>query len=363
MTHGLVDPPRRERLEPSRFRWLRAIHRLSLTAIAALTLAHTHAARADEIRLRAGDVLIGTIIERSADALTLQHSLLGVVRIPIAEIAPTIITSSSTAAPIPTPSTTPSTAPSQQADPITTTTTTTAAITPAAPSTDDRSFWSNWRGSVDLGVNGSEGNSENFAARGTLAAKRVTPTLETIALFRYIYVTDNGIKSKSRGDLNLRNDWLWTSSPWGFFAEGKLEYDEFQPWALRSSLFLGPSYTFWSTETTTLRGRAGLGVTREFGSQRNQFLPEALFGLDAAHRLSDRSRLFGSTEVLPNLADFPEHRTETRLGYELLVDPQTHLNVKFGVTSRYNSDPGETDDGRAIKSNDVEYFITVGWDF
>jgi hypothetical protein len=176
-------------------------------------------------------------------------------------------------------------------------------------------------------------------------------------------VTDDGIKSKSRGEVNLRNDWLLNPSPWGFFALGKVEYDEFQPWDLRGSAFVGPSYTFIQSTRTTLRGRTGLGITREFGSERNEVSPEALFGLELNHKLSDRSRLFGSTEILPSLADFPEHRINSQAGYELLVDPQMRLNIKFGVASRYNSDPGERDNGVRFKSNDIEYFITAGWDF
>ncbi|MDX2119408.1 MAG: DUF481 domain-containing protein [Planctomycetota bacterium] len=340
--------------------------------VALVLLAGVARVHADQVRLRGGDVLVGQVVERNDKAIILKHRVLGLLTLPHEQIASITIDTASPSTPaeptapaaaIATPAPTPTppdgaAAPSADAAAAQTT-----ARTPAAPAAPELHFWQGWKGSVDLGVHGSDGNSETFSARGVLGARRMTTTLETKASLQYIYVTDNGIKSKSRGELDVRNDWLLTSSRWGFFAEGKGEYDEFQPWDLRTSLFLGPSYSFIRSETTSLRGRAGLGVTREFGSERNQVLPEALFGIELTHKLSERSKLYANSEILPNLADFPEHRIESNAGYELLVDPQTHMNIKFGITHRYNTDPGQRDDGTRSKANDLEYFVTLGWDF
>jgi hypothetical protein len=343
-------------------------------AVAGLTaLMPCNRAAGDEVRLKSGDVLKGKIAEQSETTVVLVHPLLGRLSLPRTQIE--MVTLSAPDAPA-SEAAAPVIVPAPQANPTAAVTTapptappTTPPPNPDAPATlpiaelPPKPFWEGWRGSVDAGINGSDGNSETFSARTTLGAKRVTTSLETSATLQYIYVTDDGIKSKSRGEVNLRNDWLLNPSPWGFFALGKVEYDEFQPWDLRGSAFVGPSYTFIQSTRTTLRGRTGLGITREFGSERNEVSPEALFGLELNHKLSDRSRLFGSTEILPSLADFPEHRINSQAGYELLVDPQMRLNIKFGVASRYNSDPGERDNGVRFKSNDIEYFITAGWDF
>lgn len=345
---------------------------MTAIAVAGLTvLMPCNRAAGDEVRLKSGDVLKGKIAEQTETTVVLVHPLLGRLSLPRTQIelvtlsapdaqATEAAAALSVAAPVasPTPA---ATAPAPAPAPVPTPA---ADVPPLPPIADPpKPFWEGWKGSIDAGINGSDGNSETFSARTTLGAKRVTTSLETSATLQYIYVTDNGIKSKSRGELNLRNDWLLNPSPWGFFALGKLEYDEFQPWDLRGSMFVGPSYTFIQSPRTTLRGRTGLGLTREFGSDRNELSPEALFGLELNHKLSDRSRLFGSVEILPSLADFPEHRINSQAGYELLVDPQTRLNIKFGVASRYNSDPGEGDDGVRPKSNDIEYFITAGWEF
>lgn len=326
-------------------------------------------AAGDEVHLKSGDVLKGKVQEQNDSTVVLVHPLLGRLSLPrtaieLVTFSPPDQTASQGEAAASVPPAATASAPAVPPAPASP-----AAPAPAtgtqAPITEPppKPFWEGWKGWVDAGINGSDGNSETFAARTTLGAKRVTTSLETSATLQYIYVTDNGVKSKSRGELNLRNDWLLNPSPWGFFALGKAEYDEFQPWDLRTSLFVGPSYTFIQSPRTTFRGRTGLGISREFGSERNEVSPEALFGLELNHKISDRSRLFGSVEILPSLADFPEHRINSQAGYELLVDPQTRLNIKFGVASRYNSDPGESSDGVRPKSNDIEYFITAGWEF
>ncbi len=373
-----------------------AKNRIARTAFSLAAFAASlsvHAAAADEVRLHTGDVLHGHIAEQDDAHIVLIHPLLGRLSLPRTQIESIVISSPDPAATPPAatpPAATPPAATPPAANPAPAQSPATPAVPgaapsvavpapspqtiPATPATADaqppaaippapnKPFWEGWKGTIDVGINGADGNTETFSGRAALGAKRITEKLETAATFQYIYVTDNGAKSQSRGELNLRNDWLLHPSPWGFFALGKLEYDEFQPWTLRGSAFVGPSYTFIQSDKTTLRGRTGLGLTREFGNDRNELSPEALFGLELDHKLSSRSRVYASTEILPSLADFPEHRINSQAGYELLVDPETHLNLKFGVAHRYNSDPGE-DNGVRPKSNDIEYFITVGWTF
>src|SRR5262249_26288642 len=79
------------------------------------------------------------------------------------------------------------------------------------------SFWNGWKRNVDLGLNGASGNSENLSVRGLVGAERKSETLETKANIQYVYATDDGDKSKSRGEANLFNNWLFSKdSRWGW---------------------------------------------------------------------------------------------------------------------------------------------------
>jgi hypothetical protein len=107
-----------------------------------------------------------------------------------------------------------------------------------------------------------------------------------------------------------------------------------------------------------VRGRMGVGVTRELGGGSNEFMPEALAGLDVEHAFNDRHSVFGSVEYIPSLSEFPSYRLNSKAGYKMVIDPATKMNLQVGVADRYDSDPGN-----GAERNDIEYFLTLGWEF
>ena len=74
--------------------------------------------------------------------------------------------------------------------------------------------------------------------------------------------------------------------------------------------------------------------------------------------LNVRTNLFASADFLPSLRDFSQHCFVAKGGLKFVIDPKSGTNLKLGAEDRDNSEPGT---GR--KKNDVEYFLTVGWDF
>lgn len=231
-----------------------------------------------------------------------------------------------------------------------------AAAVPAKPADPD-SFFKGWKGNVEGGLNGSEGNSENLSFRAGVGATRETSKMKTTAALTYTYATSDGEKTKSRGVLDLRNDWNM-GERWIFFATGKAEYDEFQDWDWRLSAFAGPGYYFVKSERTKLLGRVGLGLTREIGGSRDEFIPEGLLGLDVEHKLTERQKLFASVEWLPDLSELWEYRLNAKGGWEILVDPEVNMTLKLGIEDRYNHNPGPD-----REKNDVEYFMLLAWNF
>jgi len=228
---------------------------------------------------------------------------------------------------------------------------------PPAKPADPDSFFKGWKGTVEGGLNGSSGNSDNLSFRFGVGATRETSTMKTAAAASYTYASSDGEKTKSRGVFDLRNDWI-VKDPWMFFATGKAEYDEFQDWDWRLSAFAGPGYYAIKNDRTKLLGRVGLGLTREIGGERNEIIPEGLIGVDFEHKLTERQKLFASVEWLPDLSNLWEYRVNAKAGWEILVDPEVNMTLKLGFEDRYNHNPGPD-----RKKNDTEYFALLAWTF
>lgn len=226
------------------------------------------------------------------------------------------------------------------------------------PSNAEFSFFSGWKGSVEFGLTGSTGNSENLNVRAGISGTRKARETDTAAALTYLYANDEGTKTKNRGELNLRNDWNLGESRWSLFSQGRVEYDEFQDWRWRLSAYGGAGYSFLRDEKTTLKGRLGAGVSKEFLSSRNELVPEGLVGLDFAHQLTERQRIFYSGEYLPSLSEFPQYRVSQKAGWEILVDPEVTMTLKLGVEHRYQSTPGD-----GFKHSDLDYYALLAWAF
>lgn len=222
---------------------------------------------------------------------------------------------------------------------------------------DEKSFWLGWTRSVDLGINGSSGNSDTFNGRISLNLARKTSRMETTVGALYLYQRNNDGVSKDRGEANFRNDWLLTNSRWRVWAQGKGEYDADADWTTRISGAAGLGYEFIQDEKTTLIGRIGLGGSREFGGQRNEFVPEGVLGADFTHKINDRNSIFANVDYFPDLSDVGEFRTVSKAGWQTLVDPDIKLNLKVGIEHRYESDPGNAE------ASEIDYFVTMGWTF
>lgn len=296
------------------------------------------------LTLENDDVVKGRVLSTTADSVVLEHPVFGQVTIALPRIKAAAVTTTV-----------------EEAKQVAAEAAKAVAPPPPPPPVPEEaklSFWQGWKGNVALGLNGSDGNSETLNGRAGLGLKRTTDLMESLFTANYNYTTDDGEKSQSRGELFYRNDWFFKDSPWGFYAQGRAEYDEFQDWDWRLSAFVGPSYTVIKNDRTTFRLRAGAGITRELGGDRNDIIPEALFGFDFAHKLTDHQNIFVNYEYLPSLKNFSDYRMVTKAGYEIVVDPTNNISLKLGIEDRYDSEPGPD-----RKKNDIDYFALLAWNF
>jgi len=223
---------------------------------------------------------------------------------------------------------------------------------------EPKSWADGWKGTVELGVNGSSGNTENFNLRAGLSGTRVTEKYDTTASLVYAYATNDGTATESRFAFDLRNDWKFTDSPWRVFALGSAEFDDFQDWDWRLAAAAGVGYAFVDNEKTTLVGRLGGGLSKKIGGSDNAIRPEALIGVDYRQQLTERQQLTASATLYPDLSDIGEFRFVGNAAWEVLIDPEVNLSLKLGVEDRYDSMPGG-----GFKKNDIDYFAMLVFAF
>lgn len=228
----------------------------------------------------------------------------------------------------------------------------------APPPPDPDSWLRGWAGSVELGVNGSEGNTESLSFLGRVSGERDVTDYTTMFDIAYFLKRENGENTDNNFKSLLRNDWKFEGSDWRFWAQGRYEFDEFKEWDSRVSAFAGPGYVFVEDDDTFLMGRIGLGATKEFGSERNEWQLEGLLGVDFSRQLTERQKISAMAEYTPSLERFERYRILARADYEILVDPEVSMTLKIGVENEYNSDPSGDD-----KRNDFRYYLLLGWAF
>jgi len=214
-----------------------------------------------------------------------------------------------------------------------------------------------WCGGVELGVNGTNGNSELLKLRSAGNVKRETQghlwKFDTL----YNYARASGIESENRAFANSRYERLFVDTPWSTFVSGSLEYDEFTAYHVLLAGHTGVACQCWKTDWTKLKTWLGAGASQRYGGPENHIRPEAVSGIEVEQKLRYRQKLCGSAVYYPNVSDWQDFRMEAKVAYEVLVDPDWNLTLKLGMLNRYISQP----EGK--KPNDVEYFGVLLWKF
>ncbi len=340
---------------PRRIRLLALIGAAVLLAchIAPTALAQASAdARPDQLRLRSGDLLRGRVLDSSDGVLRFEHPELGVLAIPFERIesygpVPTAVT------PAAQPASQPTSAALADATGSTATEPTVAPVEPAVAEKDGA-----WETYIGFALAGNFALNEEVTMRANIGAKRVTPRDTTTLEAEYYYrvfnsdVTDNNILAKAL------QEWNFGDSPWLFFAQGQYQYDEFQPWRHRVSLYVGPGYRLLRTEAMDLAIRLGVGATYENGDV-DQVEPEILIAEDWTWRISPRQTLVLNTSIAPNVEDVADYRVQTQFEYRYLIDDAKRgLSLTAGLRDIYLSKPAPDGEG-----NELRIYAGLRYDF
>ena len=189
-----------------------------------------------------------------------------------------------------------------------------------------------WDGSFNLGLDGSEGNTEAFNFRFGVNAVRKSEFSILTANLDYKKQTSNTQSTVDRLYFESRLERLIAQSRWSLFVHETIEYDRSQPFDVRDTSDAGVGYRLIKSELTTLIGRLGGGFSHEYGGPENgQYIPEAVFGLQLDCQLSKRQKILAAVEYAPDVGDFLRYRIRTQAALEMSIDQEKNLALRMGV--------------------------------
>ncbi len=278
-------------------------------------------ASAETLKLANGDTITGEIVEWDRKSVVFEHPQLGRIRLQLEELA--IDTGE-----------------------------------PPSPGLFGTGFMRGWDRSIDIGVNGKQGSSQNTKVTGGLNFRYRDDFHRWRINGRYFFDRDEDGVQDHNARLDLARDWLFPGSRWFLRTASRYQFDLEESWKHRISFAPGPGYHLIEGERHTLDLFAGPAFTREFGT-RNESLADAVFGFDHESKLSARISMETSNQLFVRMA--PEggdirNFTRANLSLKLLEEPD--LSLKLGVENEVESDPEEDDE-----NYNLNYFMTLSLGF
>ena len=284
---------------------------------------------ADSIKLKNGDSLQGTIEKQSEQSIELTHDVLGTLTIPREQIAELQIDKPDDGEPEPEPA--------------------------AERGLFNTGFLAGWSRGVTLGINGSEGVTQNTKIHLDFKGDYEDETDRWILATAYNWKTEDKKTTDNNFYISLDRDWLNPDSPWFWFARSRYDWDEFTEWDHRLGFFGGPGYQFIKNDTWNLRGRTGAGGKYTWGGSNSGFEAEALIGADLGWNISDSQSLKFKTTFYPSLERGGEFRNISSLDWKLDVSEfYRGIALKVGIDNEYDSQ------GLSEDSNyDFKYYFGI----
>jgi len=218
-------------------------------------------------------------------------------------------------------------------------------------------FWDPWEGNVELGLSGTEGNTQTFNVRFGMTAKHKTPLRVETLQITSIQKSVAGLRTANTALIDGRIEWPMPKSRWNYYVHGLTEYDEFRAFDYRFSADSGFGYEFIQNSKTTLIGRTGLSVSKEVGGNDGEVKPELAFGGEFKHKFNLNHSVSAKIDYFPNVTDFRDFRLNSQAAWEIALSHAWGLSLKLSVIDRYDATP------QGALPNDLDYSTLVLWQF
>jgi putative salt-induced outer membrane protein YdiY len=308
-------------------------------------------ASADQVTLKNGDRLTGTIVSSDAKTMLIKTELAGAVTVQWDDVS-SIVSSQPLYLGLKDGQTVAGTVTTANG---TFTVTTNAAgkvevpkasVTAVRDAAEQRAI-DNWSGILDTGLSLTRGNSATLAFSLSAKAARLTKRDKISVYSTAIYASDDttppsrttahAIRGGIRGDFNVSDRWF-------VFGLADFEYDEFQHLDLRNVLGGGPGYHVIKRKTTTFDIFAGGDYEQEYFSATAGFptgltrkTGEILAGEELNMKLNERFALTEKVSLFPNISDSGQYRFQ--FDATAATKLKTWLSWQITFSDRYLSDP------------------------
>lgn len=301
------------------------------------------------VTLDSGEILKGPLIEQTSEFYTLDHVILGRIVIPAVRVVSLkYVEAGADAGPRPI-------VPPGDQEPVVLPPDKVEATQPEA--TVDAKPKATWAGSLEMGLSGSEGNTEMQRGRLVFDAKRKAEH-ETLDLrVRFQAAQTRGDTSENRFSARAKNEWATSSADWRLFLEGSAERDQFKDFNWRVTGNSGFAYDAIKDDQSTLTFRAGLGGSTEFRSARDGIYPEGILGYEFRHKINKQMSLTTFGELILDLKETGEHRARINAALDTNLDETGAWKLRIGVEDRYESNTARA------KRNDIDYFVSLVYRF
>jgi len=301
-------------------------------------------AGAETVELKSGEKLEGAILEQDDQKTVLQHLVLGRIEIPASEIKQ----------------------PEEK---------------PVQPGLFGTSFLRGWNKAVSAGLGGSTGKSHEFSLNADLNLNRETERHRMQYVARFKRARSEGTTSENALDTRYIHDFLFPPSSWFPFATAAYRLDSQQDWLHRLSAQTGVGYEFVKNDEWEVIGRVGGGVSQTLsderaksctvitpppptneicdkqGSDPTRTEPNALLALQLLWNYAEGQSLSGATLYLPDLADAPDYRSESRAEWKIAIGVIEGLGFKVGTSFIYDTHEAGSN------KRDHLYYANLVYDF
>jgi putative salt-induced outer membrane protein YdiY len=263
--------------------------------LVAASLAQATAARAEKVTLSNGDVLDGKILEKTDDKVVLEHAVLGRLEIPTDKLS----------------------------------------IATTKAGMFGSGFLRGWDRRLEVGLNGSDGNSDTLNVLGGLhlGFKDDHHRFKLDGVYRLS--RQDGDDTEHNAFAQGVHDWIAPDRRWFPFVDARWDFDEFEDWDHRIASHAGLGYALFETERFELIVRGGLGAYRTFGAEDDRWVPEALAGGEGIWRIASGHELSFYSWLYPDLDDTGEYRNLSGAAWKIGLTQE--VSLKLSVENEYES--------------------------
>lgn len=297
--------------------------------VGSVLLAASAAAATQTVVLANGDRLSGVVVSRDSRGIVLEHPDLGRITLPAERVRSVADATPSTAAPSATSPAGPSVtqpAASPAPEPIA------AAVKPSLTPKDSR-----WKHRIELGGNGSQGDSETLGIIAGYKGTQKTNLDRWKVDATFFYNSSSGDTTRDELTSGVLKDWLVPERIWFPFAEGRYDFNEFGEWRHRASGIGGVGFQVIDEKTTDLILRVGAGGKQQFVSRDEEFHPEASIGLELVWKITQRQKLSAINTFLPELDELGENRNVSKAEWTYKLEDFGNVSLKLGLQNEYKS--------------------------